>query len=346
MSNDLTLIAGVDVINRGAPDFVNRIDDPAAILEYTNPAANITDAAGVNINVGNDATLVAAGNITLGDDAADAWTVTGDVTLLAGSDTDNDGNIDVGGSIGVGAASTAMQFGTVNFNGTEVTIEEDDSMLMIGENSAISAGLTSVNGSIEDATGTTIVVSGDATFTAATFIELNEETGNVLQVGGKAAFAATVGPIDVGGDGLAEFGELNFNSLGVVTIQEDNDTVVAMGNTAGTLDLMSGGSITDAGGATIAVTGDATFTATTSIALNEGAANTLTVAGTAAFTAPDSINVGAAGTALFGQLNFNSLGVVTIQEDNDTIVAMSNTAGTLNLTSGGSITDPPTPRSP
>ena len=71
--------------------------------------------------------------------------------------------------------------------------------------------------------------------------------------------------------------------------------------------------------------------------------NTLTVGGKAAFASDAFITIGPAGVFKAGLLNFNAPGAVTIQEDSSTAIAMTNTAGTLSLTSTSDITDVPTP---
>lgn len=197
-------------------------------------------------------------------------------------------------------------------------------------------------GDITDATGTNLVVMEDATFVAAGAIALNDMATDVLTMGGKATFVGT--SVTVGDAGMFNANTLNFNSSGAVTIQEDSASKIEMTNTADSLDLRSGGDITDVAGTSLVVTGDATFVATGAITLNDMAGDNLTVGddlmvgGKVAFTGV-SITVGEAGTFNATTLNFNSAGAVTIQEDSATEIAMSNSAGSLDLRSIGNITD-------
>ncbi|MCA9240512.1 MAG: hypothetical protein KDA37_09945, partial [Planctomycetales bacterium] len=228
---------------------------------------------------------------------------------------------------------------------------------------------------------TTITVTGDATFTSGGSITLADRApdvpadkpGDELAVAGKASFAANplvpTASITIGPAGLFTAGLLNFNAPGAVTIQEDiglsdlaPGTTIAMTNTAGTLVLSSDGNITDMPtpdpampammlATKITVTGDATFTSGGSITLADTAPDVpagkpgdeLAVAGKASFLSASAITIGPAGIFNAGLLNFNAPGAVTIQEDSITAIAMTNTAGTLSLTSTNDITDVPTP---
>ncbi len=308
---------------------------------FLTSAGSITDADGTSIRVEDNATFTAATTILLNDMGADVLVVDNNNDTI-GKASFSAGTITVG-SAGMFTAAT-LQF---NSTGT-VTIQEDNDTVIAMTNTAGTLFLTSA-GSITDADGTSIRVEDDATFTAATTILLNDMGADVLVVDnnndtiGKASFSA--GAITVGSAGTFTAATLQFNSAGTVTIQEDNDTVIAMTNTAGTLFLTSAGSITDADGTSIRVEDDATFTAATTILLNDTAADVLVVdnnndtIGKASFSAGTMITVGSAGTFTAATLQFNSAGTVTIQEDNDTVIAMTNTAGTLFLTSAGSITD-------
>jgi hypothetical protein len=86
--------------------------------------------------------------------------------------------------------------------------------------------------------------------------------------------------------------------------------------------------------------GDAVFTGT-SITLADTATDVLTVVGNADFEAgAGAITIGSLGAANFGTLTFNTTaGAVTIQEDSDTVLTGVSTAGSLALTSAGTITD-------
>ncbi|UUO07614.1 hypothetical protein M4951_04730 [Blastopirellula sp. J2-11] len=305
-------------------------EDGDTVLSGTNTAnsldltsnASITDAGGASIVISGPATFDAGTTINLADAGTDLLQVTDLATFKAA------------GSIDVGPAGTA-NFGTLNFQGGAVTIQEDSDTVLSGSNTANSLDLTS-NASITDAGGVSIVISGPATFDAGTTINLANEAGDVLLVTDLATFIAA-GSIDVGPAGTANFGLLNFQGS-AVTIQEDGDTVLSGTNTANSLDLTSNASITDAGGASIVISGPATFDAGTTINLADAGTNLLQVTDLATFKAAGSIDVGPAGTANFGLLAFQG-DMVTIQEDSDTILSGANAANSLALTSNASITD-------
>ncbi|EAQ81971.1 beta strand repeat-containing protein [Blastopirellula marina] len=283
---------------------------------------SITDATGASVVVSGPATFDAGTTINLANEGTDLLQVTGLATFKAV------------GSIDIGPAGTA-NFGLLNFQGDVVTIQEDSDTILSGSNTANSLDLVSSD-SITDATGASIVVSGPATFDASTTIDLANEGTDLLQVNGLATFKA-VGSIDIGPAGTANFGLLNFQG-DVVTVQEDSDTILSGSSTANSLDLVSSDSITDATGASIVVSGPATFDASTTIDLANEGTDLLQVNGLATFKAVGSIDIGPAGTANFGLLNFQG-DVVTIQEDSDTVLSGSSTANSLGLTSSDSIAD-------
>ena len=302
-------------------DMVICLSNTASVLDLSS-TGSITDLAATSVVTTGDATFTATGAITLNNAGTDTLTVAGKATFS-------------GASIAVGAAGT-FNADSINFNSAgTVTIQEDSDMVVCLTNTASVLSLSSA-GSITELAGVSIVTTGDATFAATTTVTLADNAADILTVGGKAAFSGTT--IAVGPAGAFNAASVNFNSAGTVTIQEDSDMVLCLSNTASVLDLTSAGSITDLAGTSVVTTGDATFTPTTFVTLNDNGADTLTVGGKATFTGT-SIAVGAAGTFNADSINFNSAGTVTIQEDSDMVVCLTNTASVLLLSSTGSITE-------
>ena len=226
---------------------------------------------------------------------------------------------------------------------------------------ATSLDLTS-DGTITDAIGTTVTVTGQASIDAG---------GNSILLGDNATDVTNFGSLDITG--------------GTVTITEDSDTELS--NLSATdLTLSSGGAISDASNTNIAVTNQAALTAATGITLGDQAGDTtnfgslglsgttivitedsdtllttvnatslnltsdgavtdatgtnLTVTGLASIDAGGNLIVlGDDGTDVtnFGSLDVTG-GTVTITEDSDTSLTAVN-ATSLDLTSDGTITD-------
>ena len=297
------------------------LDSMSALNLTVTAGAAISDAEFAEIVVAEDMSLTAGTSITLGDDATNLLTV-GDEAVF-----------DAGTNIEVGAATTDVNFGTVNFNGADVTIREDSSITVTGANTATNLTLTSVTGDIEDATDTTINVTMGATFSAANgFIQLADTGNDELTVDADAVFSA-MGLIDIGLLGTANFGTVNFNGADV-TIREDSSITVTGANAATNLTLTSvNGDIEDATDTTINVTMGATFSAANGfIQLADTGNDELTVDADAVFSAMGLIDVGLLGTANFGTVNFNGADV-TIREDSSITVTGDNTATNLTLTS-------------
>ncbi|MBN8602653.1 MAG: hypothetical protein J0M26_16580 [Planctomycetes bacterium] len=296
----------------------------AASLDLSS-AGYIRDNNGTTINIGGAATLNATTSIDLNEDVTNSLQVAGLAYFNAGT------------SIAVGSDGSA-NFGSLRFTSVDsTTIQEDSDTDLSGASSANSVVLTSA-GYIGDNTNATVNIVNDATFNAATSIDLNEEASNALTVGGLAYFNAGTS-IGVGSLGTANFGTLRFTSIAGTTIQEDSNTDLSGDSTALSLNLSSAGYIGDNNNATVNVTNSATFNAANSIDLDEDASNTLTVGGLAFFNAGSSIAVGSAGTANFGSLRFVSVNGTTIQEDSNTVLDDASSADSLSLTSVGSIAD-------
>ena len=207
----------------------------------------------------------------------------------------------------LGAFTSTGAFLLNDLQGLELT-----GNLLMGDNFAIST-----TGAVTDSPGISIDVTNDSRIIATGgAITLNDTAADILIIRGNAAFSGTV--ITLGSLGSANFGSLTFTSAGLVTVQEDSETVLSVTSTAGSLVLNSAGTITDALNTSLTVTGLAN--------LNSGANN---------ITLGD--NVG--DTTNFGSLTFTSAGLVKVQEDSDTLLTGTNTANNLDLASSGAITE-------
>jgi hypothetical protein len=137
-----------------------------------------------------------------------------------------------------------------------------------------------------------------------------------LTVTNNASFSGTSITLgDQAGDAM-NFGSLTFNSGGAVNIAEDSSTLLSGVSTANSLVLSSAAGITNAAGASLTVTNNASFSGT-SVTLGDQAG--------------DAIN--------FGSLTFNSAGAVNIAEDSDTLLSGTSTADSLVLASSAGITN-------
>ncbi|MEM6329518.1 MAG: hypothetical protein AAF790_04625, partial [Planctomycetota bacterium] len=263
--------------------------------------------------------------------------------------------------------------GTLRFNAPgAVTIQEDASLddpdTAVTLTNTAGTLLLRADGPLTDTPGvaTEIRVQGGATFVTTGSLQpivLNDSAGDVLTVGGLAAFAGA--SISVGQDGSAgpggppdaaffAAGTLNFNAAGDVAIEEDATpldpgTAVTLGNTARDLRLSSDGPITDLPGTTITVGRDATLTArgpggSADIVLADTAGDTLIVQGLAAFRAGDEILIGPAGVANFGTLSLvgntpaGFADTATVFEDSSTSFDQVRVRE-LTLRAAGGITD-------
>jgi hypothetical protein len=256
-------------------------------------------------------------------------------------------------------------------------------------------------GAITDAENAVVVVTGNAGFRVfgvpadapnnKSILLADGSAGNALSIGGAATFVVEgargidVGVTSEGTAAAAQFnaGSLRFNAAGAVRIAEDNATQLDAWNSltvdlirpdssmnrslAGSLDLYSAGSITDAAAAVVQVNGAATLVAAQDILLVDGGddSNQLLVDGLATFAVGHgrTLNVGVTaagaqdrGVFRAGSLRFSALnGVAKIAEDDATLLAgwpmgsnspllgvtppMATEAKTIEIFSTGNITD-------
>ena len=252
----------------------------------------ITGAGDLQIDESNalliDGLVVTNGNATVvaGGPVADSIAATIDVPAGVASFT--------GTSIVLGdSAGNATNFGSLTFNSAGlVNITEDSATNLTGTNTAGSLTLVSA-GALTDSAVTGLTVAGNANLTA-TAITLGDSVGDVTN-----------------------FGSLTISSTGAVVLFEDSATELTGANSAASLFLSSVGDLTDAAGASIAVTGNATF-AGASITLGDNVADVVNF-GTLTFTAPG--------------------GLVWISEDSATELTGTNSASNLMLISAQDITD-------
>ena len=170
--------------------------------------------------------------------------------------------------------------------------------------------LANAAGSISLA-GTVIGDSLNATATGA----ITDGSDGDLAIAGLAEFTAD--SLELGNDAgnATNFGTLTFNSTGSVTVSEDSSLDLVGTNTAGSADLNSTASVSDAGAVSVNVAGLLDVSGT-SVALGSGASVFNT-----------------------GTLTFSSAGSVTISEASSLDLVGINTASSADLDSTAGVSD-------
>jgi fibronectin-binding autotransporter adhesin len=142
----------------------------------------------------------------------------------------------------------------------------------------------------------------------------NTAAANVA-ITGNASFAGTTIVLGSTSGDSFNFGTLTFVAGGAVGISEDSGTTLAGASSANSLILNSAGALTNDATASLAVTNNAEFNAT-------------------------SVTLGSVGGLFdFGSLTFTSIGAVDVAEDSAMLLNGANTANSLTLTSAGSLTN-------
>lgn len=197
-------------------------------------------------------------------------------------------------------------------NGNSLSLEAVETTILDGRYRLDRSLEVTLGNTITDTTGAELTIAGDASVSVSTSISLGDDASNQLGVVGNAHFESA--SISIGTGGTANFGTLTFESDGTVTVREESSTRIENTNTAGQLSIESGGSIADVTGSQITVDNNASFSGL-------------------------SVSIGTEGTAAFGSLTFNATEKVSIRDMSATGIFATNTAGSLDLTSSGAITD-------
>ncbi|MFN5796583.1 MAG: beta strand repeat-containing protein, partial [Planctomyces sp.] len=308
------------------------VEDGDMVLSGTSSAAglNLTatgliSEANASIAVTGGASLTAS-QITIGEDPTASWNVAGQLAL----------NATGGGTIRV-RGGAAAQFGSFALNTTGSADVFQQLSLQLSGSSAVGNLILNSGTNIVD-NGSSVVVTGNAQFTAPVLSLLNDGD-ETLTIAGNALFeSVSGGAITIAAGGTANFGSLTFRTTGTASISEDSDTTLTGSSTAGSLTLNSQQALTD-NGASITVSGNASLTGG-SIALTSAAGETLSIAGNASFASrTGSIIIAAAGQANFGSLTFDTTGTVQIHEDSSTSLAGTSNSQSLQIVSAGIVTD-------
>jgi len=259
----------------------------------TGATVSFTDVDGLVVDTVSTTNGVTATNLTLSaggtiTDNAQPLVVSGTTTLSAmvAGPTYYDITLD----------TPTNDFGTVVVtNANNVTLVDVNAIVLGNVNTAANLSVTATGGTITDAATTTISVGGLAT--------LDAHNGG------------TYYDITIGNDDTTNFGSLSLTG-NTVTVTEDSDMTITYLYANTNSSLTSSGSIADANGTTIAVTGLATFSAGTTIVLGDFGTDTTN----------------------FGSLNLSGTNV-TVTEDSATVLTGVNASGFFTLTSAGTITD-------
>lgn len=352
-ADSLLLISNSGISNDGTADLT-----VTANASFDGTSITLGDQGGDSFSFGS-LTFNSGGAVTIEENAAtllSGGSTADNLTLTSTAGITNDATADVdvtnnaslsGTSITLGAeAGDLFNFGSLTFNSAgTVTISEDSATELAGASTAGNLQLTSA-GDLTDAAAAELDVSGSAVITGSN-INLADAASNTLTVDGNVVWQASapLGAITIAADGTVNFGSLQFLTDGTVTINEDSATEITSGfagvSSAGSLNLVSAGDVTDAAGTNIDVTADAAITGT-HITLADAASDTLTVGGNAAFVATDpagAITIASDGMVNFGNLTFNAAGTVDITEDSATQLVGDSTSDNLILTSTADITN-------
>lgn len=325
-----TLFGGGSLVTNGNATFtftnslsLPNLDILGSLVVNSSGAVSTKDDAQISVQL--DAQITGNSGIVIADDAdgdsVDSFAVGGLAHFIS------NGNIFVG-SDGVTASSANVQVNRATFatNTGDVVLRSDDAITLVGDNTANAVEIVT-DLSIDNEEGMTLVVTGDANFTAGTSIQLLDDAdlagGESLRVDGVAVFVAPNG-IDLGvhvGDGSAADSDLILNQLRFAS----SAGVRAFADTALTL-------IGDSAADTLALA--------STVAIADQPATTLNVAGATTLWAP-TVVLGDATSARFA---FGTLAVagasqatsVTVFEADDTTITGID-AQTLLLGSRGNI---------
>ncbi len=343
----------------------------AESLTFANPTVELQilgDNNGDNdIITVNTVDAAFTGALTLNGRAGTADTINLPTSLLLGSTTSSGNVAFTAETINLGSGAAAINIatdgdvtnndaGTVTLTATTINIDQN---VTIDTNATTTDAAFTVTGAgvIDAVAGTARTLTLDV---GTTDVMLNNANnfGTVLVTSATNVMLVDANTIDLGASTIA--GTLAVTASGLIS---DSGTVVVTGTStfaAGAANNITLDTVTN-NFSTVVITsglnvilrdtnaidlGASTVSGTLSVTTTNGAitdSGNLAVTGNANFAAGGggAITLGDAGgeTTNFGTLTFTSTGAVAITEDSDTILAGTNTALSLVLTSAASITD-------
>lgn len=330
---------GLELLGAGPFTLADAANDVATLAASTTGAISYTDSNALNISTVNtvgittdndNVTISTGGTLTL---TAAIAAPTALVTLSpTGSIVDGNAaanNVTAGQLVataisGIGTAADPIEttVGAIEADGgTAGVFIVNTGTLVVGGISGALSGVISTTGNIS------ISSTGDLT--------LNEPvstTGNVGLTSTAGAIGNTGAAVDVLAQDLVASAALGIDldtsitnatltntGAGNVLIDETNGLNLAGLNVAnGTATINAAGALTNGAGATLSVSGNASFSGST-VTLGDQAGDNLS----------------------FGSLTFNSVGVAIIDLNNATALSGSSSASSLTFTSTGAITSEP-----
>ena len=304
-ADDIVFDTGSVITTSGSHSIVLTADNEGAIDA---DRGSITNSPGSNITV-SATNLTASSFGSIGDIGSPLRT---DVDRLVASSTGSgDIRIEEANSIELASVQTVDGAVFVSANGdveaanvvsgeTESTEDNNDDVELISTSGSINVSTISsaddlslsAFGTITDNPNGQITSASDATFNAGSLIELADNPGDTLQLGGNASFAADT--ISVGVDSQSagvvgpngasvEFQSLTLNGI-TATVVEDDSTLLVGNSQINDLFLVSADEITNGPNTGLSVTGQAQFVAPNDIALGDQFNDTIEIA-TAGFAA-------------------------------------------------------------
>ena len=239
----------------------------AGPLTLTATAGDVTQSGAVNV-AGTTTITATAGAINLnntnnafGTLVLTATTGAGNVTIKENGPT-NFGNTDVGGNFLVVSSGAITDTGTLNVEGTTSVTSNGNSITLDGTGTG-----ADFNGNLILLKGTDVTIKdkdGDTTLvtvTATTSLTATSTTGAIIHtsgninVGGLANFQATTAAKNITlTGGSNNFGSIQTNAGGDVSIIEKSATDLFTTNAGSSLTVTSSGAITDSGVVTVGTT--------------------------------------------------------------------------------------------
>ena len=215
----------------------------SGLSKLTGASIDVGSSTGATFNsgslnftsVGSVRIAESSSSLLSGDSKAGTLTMisTSAITSALDSGMDVTGNASFTGStITVGGqAGDDFRSGSLTFNSTGATaVSMTSSLNLSGQSAAQSATLTSTS-ALTSVTGSQLTVTNAATFNAAS-VSLAATSNEILTIAGNAIFnVSNGGNIIVASAGTTNFGSLQFNTTGNVTVFEDSATDLRGANT-------------------------------------------------------------------------------------------------------------------
>ena len=287
---------------------------------------NVSDSSLADLRIAGNLDL-AAGSITLGNDAQDVLSVQGI------SRFDATHNLLLANDVSIGAIGQA-DLTIFSAQGRDIILHDTNGVSIASLNADGDLDL-SAGGTLRDEGAAIVEVRGNAHLIANAIL-LADNASDHYRIDGSVELQALAADMSVGLSGDVTIGELTATGRDVL-VHTSSPLLLHRIIATGSLDLASSGAISDVAGSFISAATSATLSGS-SILLADNLRDSVDLHGSVQLNATGDVTAGLGGAATFGTLSVTGRDV-RVHEQDDVVLGTLDVANDLQISTAGNITD-------